>query len=154
MPTEAGRGKGSKFYIGADNTTALTTADAVAQIKGAIPFPAPETEDINVTNHDSPRNSKEYIPGDDEYEAIDLELVFKETEFERLQDIKDGNAAVKMRVCLIKADGTFNGTLPNTTPRADFSGYIKKITGEAPVDNEIMARLTIKPSTAVTWTFT
>jgi hypothetical protein len=151
LSTDARRGKGSKFYIGADDTTSLTTNDAVAQIKGSIMLPSRETEKIDVTNHDSPRNSKEFIPGDDDVGTFDITLVFKETEYQRLEGRR--NKLLKMRICLINTDGTFTGTLPNTTPRCDFLGYISKIEAEAPTDKEVTAKVTIQAATAPAMTY-
>lgn len=143
MASDARRGKGSQLYIGSDDTTALVSGDNIAQIKSAIPFPTEESEDIDITNHDSPRNQKEYIQGDSDLGEIELELVYTEAQHAELVTKKAlGN--LLMRICLPQADGTFTGTLPNTTPRYDFIGYIKTLGGEAPVDNEIISTVTIK----------
>jgi hypothetical protein len=143
MSANARRGKGSKFYIGSDDTTEVVAGDAIFQIKSAIPFPTDESEDIDVTNHDSPRNQKEYIQGDSDLGEIELEIVFSEGQHAELV-AKKALGKLKMRHCLIEADGTFNGTLPDTYPRYDFIGYIKSIGGETPVDNETITTVTIK----------
>jgi hypothetical protein len=151
MALDARRGKGSKFYIGVDDTTEVTAADALFQIKSAIPFPTETAEDIDVTNHDSPRNHKEYIQGDSDLGEIELEFVFTEGQHYELVE-KKALGELKMRICIIEPDGTFTGTLPNTTPRIDFTGYIKTIGGEASLGTEVVSRVTIKVCSEPTYT--
>lgn len=143
MASDARRGKGSKFYIGSDATSALVAGDNVAQVRGIIPLPMEEVEDIDVTNHDSPRNQKEYIPGDGDLGSLDIEAVYTETEYADLVT-KKALGKLKMRICIPQADGTFTGTLPNTTPRADFIGYIKSLSADLDQDGAVISKFTVK----------
>jgi hypothetical protein len=152
MSADARRGKGSKFYIGSDDHTTVVAGDALFEIVSSIPFPKDEAEDIDVTNHDSPRNIKEYIPGDSDLGEIELELNFTEAQHADLVALK-ALGRLKMRICVIEADGTFTGTLPATTPRIDFIGYIKALSGEAPLDKQTMTKVTIKVCSDYAWTF-
>jgi hypothetical protein len=153
MASDARRGKGSKFYIGNDDSTSLVSGDNIAQVRGIIPLPSEEVEDIDVTNHDSPRNQKEYIPGDGDLGDLEIEAVYTEDQYSDLQT-KKGLGKLKMRICIPQEDGTFTGSLPNTTPRADFIGYIKSLSADLDQDGAVMTKFTIKVCSDYAYTAT
>lgn len=144
MASEATLGYGTQFFIAdADGNFSL---DKLGQIKD-VPFPEWECDDIDITNQDSPDATKEYLSGFSDGGELEIEMVFKSAEFARLDTFYRQKR--NMRICLPErdsVDATYEGTPPSSTPRIDFEGYIKKIGGSSPVEEAIMATITIKVS--------
>lgn len=98
-----------------------------------LPFPEPETGDAKITNNDSPDFTHEYIPGLIEPGVFEFEVIYKKDQYAGL--------AAKQAARTIHdwveefPDGSGWG----------FPGYVKKVTGEAPTEDEpIKGTITIK----------
>ena len=98
--------------------------------------PEPEVGDVNITNNDSPDNTKEYIPGMIEPGEQTFEVIYK----------KAVCAAVYALMGIIYF---WEETYPDGSKWA-FKGYVKGFGTEAPTEDEairntITIKLTTKP---------
>lgn len=135
MPAStATKGYGS---ILAHATTFAGTYTAIAQTVD-LAGPEPEVGDINVTNNDSPSNTKEYIPGMIEPGEQDFEVIYKKAEAAILAGML-GDGIVYF----------WRETYPDGS-KWEYPAYMKKIGTEAPTEdgairNSITLKLTSKP---------
>lgn len=101
--------------------------------------PDPEVGDINVTNNDSPANTKEHAPGMIEPGTMDFELIYKKAVTTTLYGMfGDGNVY------------GFKETYPDGSTWV-FQGYLSKFgmetkTEDQAIKNKITIKLTNKPA--------
>lgn len=157
MPeTTATLGWGTRLYI-ADESDAFTD-DPVAQLKD-VPWPEFECDDVDITNMDSPDATREFIAGISDGGEVEFEMIFKTETVAYI----DGLFRKKrlFRLCFPRRNNMdydldeanqYAGTPPESTPRIDFSGYIKKRGGESPVEDAIMTTVTVKVSSKPVFT--
>lgn len=108
------------------------TYAAIAQTRD-LPGPEPEVGDVNITNNDSPDNTKEYIPGMIEPGELDFELVYKKAVCATLYGMF-GNQVVYWWKETFLDGSTWK-----------FPGYLKKFGTETETeDKEIQNNVTIK----------
>ena len=105
-----------------------------------IDSPVPETGDINVTNNDSPNNTKEYVSGMLEPGELDYDLVFFASAHVAILQMA-GNGVIYSWKELF-TDGT----------TCTFPGYVKSAGLTGKTENEVMkGKIKIKLTSGVTW---
>lgn len=122
MASEAILGYGTVFGFGESFT-------ALAQPKD-IPMPEAEAADVDITNQDSPDAFKEYIAGLLEGNTIEIELVYKASEHERLTALQRTKDDAKI-------------TYPDGSEHT-FKAYLKKVGGSAPVEDAMTSTVSFK----------
>lgn len=102
--------------------------------------PASEVGDVNITNNDSPNNTKESVPGMIEPGDLEFEVVYVKAQFQTLAGYRgDGNIY------------SFKETFPDGAVCV-FPGYIKKLSLEGKTeDDALKGKITIKLNGKEVW---
>ena len=128
--------------IGAGTTVVGSITGPIGQIIDTISGPKGEIDDIPTTDMATPDNAKTYIPGLIDNGTVDITVIY---------DGSNNGIAKSL-------DTTFNSrtpevwtiTYPDTSTRS-FTGYIKTLGQEAPLDDKITQALSLKVSGKVTF---
>ena len=134
MPTtQAVKAYGSILEYGVNGTTYTKLAQTV-DLGGF----QPEVGDINITNNDSPNNTKEYIPGMIEPGTYDFSIIYDSSLASTIEDYADATTVYYWRV-----------TFPNGDKWVA-RGYVKKVeysgkTEDGAVEGKISIKITGKP---------
>jgi len=130
--TDAAIGFGSKFERSSDGTSAGIFA-TVAQMRD-IPFPEVSRDIIDGTHMESPDGYREFVPGLADGGELSLEMLFKSGGTGYTTLLADFHSAAPgyYKITLVGGD-TF-----------EFSGFVKGLSGTAPLADAMTATVTIK----------
>ena len=121
--TNATVGYNSQLFVAPITGTTIGTYTKIAQTRD-ISTPEEEIGDIDVTNNDSPDNTKEYRPGMIDPGSIDFEAVYESTQWLAICDMFGDGAVYAWKEVL--ADGM----------TALFKGWVSKRSIDTKTDNE------------------
>lgn len=119
-----------------DASPAVTPTNAVGAITSFTP-PNPTRDIIDVTSSDSPNMAREFIAG-----LID----YGEAGFEMLWEINNTADALLRAIILERKPRTWRATFSQFTPArtVTFLGYLTGYERAAPLEDKMMATITIK----------
>ncbi len=135
MPASvASKGYGSTLGHSVDGVAYTAVAQTV-DLSG----PEPEVGEVNITNNDSPDNTKEYLPGMIEPDELEFEVIYKKTQAATLYGLF-GNGIVYF----------WQITYPDNS-NWKFKGFLNAFGTEAPTEDEAIRntvgiKLTSKPT--------
>ena len=136
MASNVTLGFGSNLAYSTDGTSYTDIAQTV-DLEG----PSPEVGDVNVTNNDSPSNTKEYVPGMIEPGEQEFTVVYSKTVCAALYGMF-GTGVIYF----------WRETYPDGS-KWEYKGYLKSFGTEAPTeDGAIMNTVSIKLTTKPTFT--
>jgi len=107
-----------------------------------LPFPNDTTSDIDTTDGSSGGGYRTFIPNPlATLEPVSFEMKFLWSQFAVMQQMKRTQVFTEWRL-----------VLPSEPyPYVAFCGFISSISGNAPMENLVMATITIRPSGAPEW---
>ena len=143
MASAATIGYGSKLRRG-DGATPENFTD-IAEVFSIEP-PSQESDDVEVTNLDSPNRMKEYIAGMGEPGEVSFEMNFLPTH--ATQDATTGLIEARVSGDVGNWQIEFSDAASTT---ATFSGYVKAFQPALAVSDRLTASCTIKVTGPVTW---
>ena len=136
MPaSSATLGFGSQLFFGPAAGPAATKVAQTVDLSG----PEPEVGEVEVTNNDSPDNTREYLPGLIEPGSLDFEVVYSTAQAQTLYGLVGDGLVHSWRI------GYPDGSAFN------FLGFVNKFGIEAPTEDEKISntvgiKLTAKPT--------
>lgn len=143
MSSAATIGYGSKLKRGDGGTPETFTA--IAEVFSIEP-PSQESDDVEVTNLDSPSRMKEYIAGMGEPGEVSFEMNFLPTH--ATQDATTGLIADRVSGDVKNWQILFSDAASTT---ATFAGYVKSFQGSLAVSDRLTASCTIKVTGPLVW---
>ena len=138
MPkTNARIGKGTTLGMGATVATGTPTFTTLAEVF-EIPFPEDEHADVEATHYSSPNGREEFLIGWATGQDMEVQLNYTATTFASLLAARGTEKAFKI-------------TLPDGATLV-FDANVKKVGGAIPNKDRITNTVTLKPTTAATFT--
>jgi predicted secreted protein len=128
-------GKGTKFQV--EDAPAAGTYTTIAEVK-TISGPSFEAEEIDVTNHDSTGDFREFIRGLIDPGEITFEINYQPDDALHQQLFDDLAAGTKRNYKML-----FDQMTP-TKYQMDFEAFIRSMPITAPVDNVLSANVTVR----------
>lgn len=141
-------GYGTVIQLG-DNSSSPTQFDDIAEVLKITP-PGEDVEAIDVTHLSSPNATKEFLAGLITPGEVNFEMNFVPT-----KDSPDGLSIDDLRtVERARAPRTFKIVLPDGSPATEctFTGFVKSINQEVPLDSQITATVSIQVTGQPEWT--
>ena len=135
MATAALKSRGTKIQVDVSGT--FTDIPEAKDIQ----FPSPTVDEIDVTNQDSPSNSKEFLPGDVDYGEVTFSVNYLYNHARHMALITDQAAGTKRdyRVLVV-----------GSVLAVQFNAYVKSITRQGPVSGaysmDVVLRVTGSPA--------
>lgn len=138
------RSKNTQLQVGdgATPTEAFTKIPQVSDINdgdGGL-------EEVDVTDHDSPSGSKEYLPGDGDPGTVTFPIHFDPALALHQQLIDDRTAGQTIRNYRIVHKDTGASI-------KEFAAYVQSVTGDNNVSDAMRLNVTLRKTGAPTWTY-
>ena len=137
MATAALKSRGTQIQV---DTTGTGTWASIPEAKDIV-FPTPTSDEIDVTNQDSPSNSKEFVPGDIDPQEVTFSCNYLWNNTRHMALITDQVSGV-VRPYRVKLVGD---VLAPT-----FNAYVRTVARRGPVSGVYEMDVTLRVSGAVT----
>jgi len=134
MASDGMKGFGTTIKYAAVGVTPDTLIAQVMDVSG----PSIAVDDVEITNNDSPSEYKEYVPGLKDGGEVSFDIIYEESQCSTLY----GLVGTKKDWRITKPDNSYIG----------FTGYIKGLGDETPMNDAVKNSITIKITGAPTFT--
>jgi hypothetical protein len=133
------KSRGTKIQVDTLGTAPWSFA-SIPEAKD-IEFPSPNVAEIDVTNQDSPANSKEFVGGDIDYGQVTFSCNYLYADTRHVALIADAATSVKRQYRVLLAGSVL---------AVQFEAYVQSVKRRGPVDGvyamDVVLRVTGAPS--------
>lgn len=131
-----------------DNLTTPAYVESLGQVRSFSGL-TEEAAEVDITNFGSTGNAREFIAGLIDPGTAEMEVVFNDTDLERVYNDWDQTLAGSQGG-LFRKTMAWQITLPSTNTLT-FQGFISAVNWEIPVDDAVLVSLTLRVTGDVTY---